>query len=98
MKANPNLYLLQDGTYADPKDCSKGKDGVLRHKNGLAVASGENGEPFTLGDASKLNAEAAKAGSEQHAGGPAKVLTTDEVEPKAGTTDNDGDARRNVKP
>lgn len=64
MKANSNLYLLQDGTYADPKDVSKGKDGVLRHKNGVGVTLNEAGEPFTLGDATALNEEAAAAGIE----------------------------------
>lgn len=64
MKAPSNLYTLQDGTYADPKDCSKGKDGVLRHKNGLGVALDDDGEPFTLADAAALNADAAHAGTE----------------------------------
>lgn len=45
-----DLYLLQDGTHAYPKDCSTGKDGVLRHKNGLAVAMTADGEPQTVSD------------------------------------------------
>lgn len=63
-------YLLQDGTYADPKDCSEGKDGVLRHKNGLAVAKGENGEPMTLSKTTELNAKAAEMGEPQVAADP----------------------------
>jgi hypothetical protein len=48
-KKSGDLYLLQDGTYADPKDCEAGKDGVLRSKvNGLAVAKRDDGEPQTL--------------------------------------------------
>lgn len=50
-----NLYRLQDGTQADPKDCEKGKDGVLRHKNGLAVVLKEDGEPQTLGHEAASN-------------------------------------------
>ncbi|MEY9466296.1 hypothetical protein ABH973_006709 [Bradyrhizobium ottawaense] len=59
-----NLYLLQDGTQADPSDCEVGNDGVLRHTNGLAVAMGENGEPQTIGGAAASggNAAAAAAG------------------------------------
>lgn len=64
-----DLYLLQDGTHADPKDVSRGKDGVLRHKNGLAVALYENGEPQSIrADAEyNKNVEAANAGKERGA-------------------------------
>lgn len=60
------LYLLQDGTHADPGECERGKDGVLRHKNGLAVAVDQNGEPQTIGKNAELhgNVEAAKTGEE----------------------------------
>lgn len=73
MKAT-NLYVLQDGTYADPKACKKGEDGVLRHENGVGVALGANGEPLTVGEATASNAQAASA-----ADGPAEVLTTDAI-------------------
>lgn len=54
------LYLLRDGTYADPKDCFKDKgDGVLKHKNGVAVALKSDGEPETMADATATNAQAA---------------------------------------
>lgn len=58
------LYLLQDGTHADPAACSRGKDGVLRHENGLAVCLYEDGTPQTVGaDAERnKNVEAASAG------------------------------------
>lgn len=49
------LYLLQDGTHAAPGDCSKGKDGVLRHKNGLAVCLYEDGKPQTVGEDAERN-------------------------------------------
>lgn len=59
-----NLYLLVDGTHADPAECSKGADGVLRHKNGMAVAMRGTGEPQTVGEDAVLNknVEAAEAG------------------------------------
>lgn len=54
-------YLLQDGTYADPKDCKKGDDGVLRHENGVAVALRDDGSPMTLSKVTEHNVEAAEA-------------------------------------
>lgn len=59
-----DFYRLQDGTQADPADCEKGKDGVLRHKNGMAVALTENGDPQRLGSDSILhgNVAAVEAG------------------------------------
>lgn len=60
------LYLLQDGTHAAPGDCSKGKDGVLRHENGLAVAMDADGKPQTVGEDAErnMNVEAAKTGDD----------------------------------
>lgn len=57
-------YLLVDGTHADPNDVSPDKDGVLRHKNGLAVALHENGTPMSIGKCAveNKNVEAAEAG------------------------------------
>ena len=58
-----DLYLLQDGTYAPPGDCAKGKDGVLRSKNsGLAVCLYADGTPQTQNrDAEvNMNVQAAK--------------------------------------
>lgn len=81
MKAPNNLYVLQDGTYADPKACKKGDDGVLRHENGVGVALGENGEPLTVGEATATNALAAAGADEPGA----KVLTTADVAPKTET-------------
>lgn len=64
MPAPSNLYLLADGTYADPKACKKGDDGVLRHENGVGVATMATGEPITLGavGSESRNAAAAAAG------------------------------------
>lgn len=61
-RKNDALYLLRDGTYADPKDCSKDTDGVLRHKNGVAVALNGDGEPETIATSTESNAKAAAAG------------------------------------
>jgi hypothetical protein len=52
------LYLLKDGTYADPKDCST-VNGELRHANGVPVALNGEGEPETLGETTASNALAA---------------------------------------
>lgn len=60
-------YLLADGTYADPRACSKGTDGVLRHENGVPVAMRDDGEPMTLGKVTEHNIEAAKAGEPKDA-------------------------------
>jgi hypothetical protein len=62
-----NLFLLQDGTQADPRDCSRGKDGVIRYRNGVAVALRGDGEPLTVGEnaATSGNAHAAAAGNVQ---------------------------------
>jgi hypothetical protein len=58
------LYLLQDGTHADPSDVSADKSGVLRHKNGLAVCLYDDGSPQTVtSDAVRnKNVAAAKGG------------------------------------
>ena len=34
-------YLLTDGAYADPSECSTGDDGVLRHASGREVVMRE---------------------------------------------------------
>lgn len=76
-------YLLVDGTYADPNDVATGEDGVLRHKDGLAVALHENGVPQTIGmDAvENKNVEAAEAG-EQAAASVEKQKSDDEAAAK----------------
>lgn len=56
-------YLKQDGTYADPGNCSRGKDGVLREKDsGLLIAMTADGEPITVASGAEMNknVEAAK--------------------------------------
>lgn len=59
------LYLLQDGTHADPADVSE-QGGVLRHKNGLSVALYADGRPQTVGEDAirNKNVDAAKIGDE----------------------------------
>lgn len=59
-KAPAHLYLLKDGTYADPKDC-KVRDGELRHENGVGVALKADGQPMTLGDVAAENIAAIEA-------------------------------------
>lgn len=63
------LYLLQDGTHADPSDVSADKAGVLRHKNGLSVSLNEDGTPQTVAKAAELhgNVAAANAGKQRAA-------------------------------
>lgn len=48
-----DLYLMKDGTHADPSDCFKGKDGVLQNKNGMPVAIDATGNPETISTGDK---------------------------------------------
>lgn len=41
-------YVLEDGTPADPNEVAPDKKGVLRHKDGAAVAIGPHG-PLSTG-------------------------------------------------
>lgn len=58
------LYLLVDGTHADPDECDLGADNELRHANGVPVALRYDGNPQTvsLGVVENKNVEAAEAG------------------------------------
>lgn len=78
------LYLLQDGTHADPSACKRGKDGVLRHENGLAVCLYENGEPQTVEEDAvrNKNVEAAKVGDQDKQNEPVRPLSEADVKPK----------------
>lgn len=69
------LYLLVDGTHADPDECDVGADHELRHANGLAVALNEDGSPQTVsqGAIDNKNVEAAQVG-ESDAPPPAAEL------------------------
>jgi hypothetical protein len=66
MEDRRDLYLLQDGTHADPADVSADAKGVLRHKNGLLVCLYADGTPQTVGKDAVVNknVEAATAGTE----------------------------------
>lgn len=80
-----NLYLLQDGTQAAPGDCKAGKDGVLRHKNGVAVALRADGTPQTIGQGAvdNKNVEAAKVGDAPTAAEPkAETMPDMKAEPE----------------
>jgi hypothetical protein len=81
MKDVSNWYLLQDGTYADPKDCTD-KDGAMRHKDsGLRVAMNADGEPQTVGGGAvdNKNVEAAQVGESELA--PPDVIKTEDIQP-----------------
>lgn len=41
-------YVLEDGSFADPKDVSRDQSGVLRDKSGVAVAM-RDGVPHSRG-------------------------------------------------
>ena len=66
MKKPHTLYLLADGTHANPADCERDDDGVLRHIYGMAVALNADGEPETVsrGAIDNKNVEAAEAGAD----------------------------------
>lgn len=77
-----NFYRLSDGTQADPKDVSTGKDGVMRHKNGLAVLLNEDGTPQTIGQEAvdNKNVEAAEGGKDAAADDmPVKDMKQDDA-------------------
>jgi hypothetical protein len=42
-------YVLEDGSFADSRDVAIGTDGVLRHKDGVAVAMRSPGVPRSRG-------------------------------------------------
>ena len=58
------MFVLMDGTQADPNDVSRGEDGVWRHKNGVKVAMNADGRPETVGDRAALNGR--KADRDHH--------------------------------
>lgn len=65
MAKSKNLYLLVDGTHANPDDCDVGADNELRHgEYGVPVALNEDGSPQTVGQGAidNKNVEAAEAG------------------------------------
>lgn len=100
-------YILADGTQADPDDCSPGADGVLRHKNGMAVALRDNGVPMTIGVAAETgkNALAVELGEEgvaeaeqmakAEAAAPVDVPAAEvghtDIDPATGKPDDEGD-------
>lgn len=75
-----DLYLLADGTYADPKDTSKGDDGVLRHKNGVHVALRDDGSPYTLSGHAEASGNAAAADLSET---PAESVAAEQPAPEA---------------
>lgn len=67
MSKSKELYLLVDGTYADPSKCDLGADNELRHgENGVPVALDGEGNPQTVvqGSVDNKNVEAAEAGED----------------------------------
>lgn len=78
-------YVLVDGTHADPAEVEQGKDGKLRHKNGVEVALRDNGLPLTSGVATKTNAKAAQVSPDKGGSktGTAKDAAIDKTDAKA---------------
>lgn len=84
-----DFVILQDGTQADPGDVSKGEDGVMRSKNGVAVSLGSDGKPQTVGRAALENGNVlAASGATGNTNDQKKkddmLLTTETVKPNAG--------------
>lgn len=75
-------YVLEDGTVGDPREISRDKNDVLRHKDGRAVAYGPHG-PKSRGcvDAEAERAKASGASPPPPANGGAETdATRDAVE------------------
>lgn len=53
-------YILEDGTPGDPAEIAADENGVLRHKDGRAVAIGDHGNPRSRGMTAEEVAEARK--------------------------------------
>lgn len=58
-------YVLEDGSLGDPRDVSLDGEGLLRHKNGAAVAMRAPGVPHSRGvdDADAERVKAAESGA-----------------------------------
>lgn len=91
-----DLYLLVDGTHADPDECDVGADLELRHANGVPVALREDGNPQTVAQGAVDNMNVAAAAEvvpdapppavelKDEPAEPAKddlLMTTDDLEP-----------------
>jgi hypothetical protein len=76
-------YVLDDGSFADPRDVAIGADGVLRHKDGVAVAMRSAGVPRSRGMSEEERMVATKA---RQAAAAAKIgkLTVNEARAESG--------------
>jgi len=86
MEEVADLYLLRDGTYATPGECSENDDGVLCHtENGVPVAIDGEGNPETLkkGAVDNMNVFAVEQGekAEEAAAEAGAVVEPVSVEP-----------------
>lgn len=74
-------YILEDGSFGDPREISPGADGRLRHKDGRLVAEGPHG-PKSSG----VDVEAVRASGKRRdmAPEPAPETPTTEMKPAAG--------------
>lgn len=86
-------YVLVDGTHADPAEVEQGKDGKLRHKNGVEVALRDNGLPLTSGVATKTNAKAAQESLDKANAKPATAKDA-----AVGTTEAKANATKEATP
>lgn len=68
-------YLLVDGTHADPNDVAPDADGVLRHKDGLAVALHDSGVPQTIGRGAVENQNVAAAAAAPESAADPREMT-----------------------
>lgn len=75
------LYLLVDGTHADPDECDVGADHELRHANGVPVALREDGNPQTVaqGAVENMNVLASELGASDT---PVEPLKTTDMAPE----------------
>lgn len=76
-------YVLDDRSFADPRDVAVGADGVLRHKDGVAVAMRSAGVPRSRGMSEEERMTATKA---REAAAAAKIgkLTVNEARAELG--------------
>lgn len=83
-------FILEDGTSADPREVSPDKDGVLRHKSGVAVKMRSPGVPMTRSLDPEVEREKARAKAKPAAAAPQPT-------PKPETRDMKPDAAQSYR-
>jgi hypothetical protein len=64
MTTRETWYVLEDGSFGDPREVAPDDKGVLRHKNGAAVAVGPHGPKSSGVDVEAERAKAVAAAEE----------------------------------